>query len=613
MKRQLLFQDEKSHKFWTIEVEDNSHTVTYGRVGTQGQSKTKTFDSNKICRKEAEKLINAKLKKGYAEESQVDSTTKQITNSAHTDITVNLSNLGTDTLLQHFDWGDITDGHRNCPQLLEQLQNSDTQTLVHIIDTTLQTFTFVSGGGWMPHWMKALGGKRHHGSGLLFLRDALALLQKKDETAWVSSATRALPYVVCEGEAIDHDEGEAWDIYTELNQSLAPLYQQADKDFAIEQVLQSIALQLRAISTAHVCGDPLQSSVALLQSAIPSDAKLSILDLVLDFLNADFNMISWAISYNGLDEQLCERYAKAISTSQVGDSVTAQIITQLLLLKGEQSEFKNGRPTGSSCHEIYWPAINKEKNDRCPILHFDGNQVLDLGTFNLIPKVMCWTPEGLYFCIKNKIYRYTPKTKAWDIEYDASFHIAMLAYLHGKLCAIGAEPILCCKQENDWRRIELNSTAKFNGIAAGTDDSIWVTGTQGTIRLIKADHSVQAVDAIEKDKKNYRPVTTGKCTYIYCTTGLYRIDTKKPKRIIKKKITAAVAIGEVIYAATENTLLRIEKDKIKSSLPIKINFLAVLGDDLVACVDDKLYLLTEDKLRIILPAAKVSKVVKLPG
>ena len=43
--RTFQFSDAKSHKFWTIEVSGNSFTVTYGKVGTAGQTQTKSFAS----------------------------------------------------------------------------------------------------------------------------------------------------------------------------------------------------------------------------------------------------------------------------------------------------------------------------------------------------------------------------------------------------------------------------------------------------------------------------------------------------------------------------------------------------------------------------------------
>lgn len=63
----LEYNDEKASKFWTITLQDNSHTVTYGKIGTKGQSKTKTFDTPEKAQKDLEKLVKAKRKKGYEE------------------------------------------------------------------------------------------------------------------------------------------------------------------------------------------------------------------------------------------------------------------------------------------------------------------------------------------------------------------------------------------------------------------------------------------------------------------------------------------------------------------------------------------------------------------
>ncbi len=67
MKAELIYQDSSSNKFWRIAVEGNEHTVTYGRVGTNGTSKTKTFADTAAALKDAQKLIKAKQKKGYKE------------------------------------------------------------------------------------------------------------------------------------------------------------------------------------------------------------------------------------------------------------------------------------------------------------------------------------------------------------------------------------------------------------------------------------------------------------------------------------------------------------------------------------------------------------------
>lgn len=57
--------DGKSHKFWAAEVDGGELTTQWGRIGTDGQSKTKSLDSPEAADKELAKLIRAKTKKGY--------------------------------------------------------------------------------------------------------------------------------------------------------------------------------------------------------------------------------------------------------------------------------------------------------------------------------------------------------------------------------------------------------------------------------------------------------------------------------------------------------------------------------------------------------------------
>lgn len=65
--RTFQFSDAKSHKFWTIAVTGESFTVTYGKVGTAGQTSTKTFATAEKARAEADKLVAEKTGKGYVE------------------------------------------------------------------------------------------------------------------------------------------------------------------------------------------------------------------------------------------------------------------------------------------------------------------------------------------------------------------------------------------------------------------------------------------------------------------------------------------------------------------------------------------------------------------
>ncbi len=65
--RRFEFQDPSSHKFWQINLEGSSFTVTYGRIGAAGQTQTKTFPSEQKARAEHDKLVLEKLGKGYVE------------------------------------------------------------------------------------------------------------------------------------------------------------------------------------------------------------------------------------------------------------------------------------------------------------------------------------------------------------------------------------------------------------------------------------------------------------------------------------------------------------------------------------------------------------------
>jgi predicted DNA-binding WGR domain protein len=65
--RHFEFVGGSSKKFWEISQSGNSVTVCFGRIGTAGQSQTKTFTDEARARREAERLIAEKLKKGYTE------------------------------------------------------------------------------------------------------------------------------------------------------------------------------------------------------------------------------------------------------------------------------------------------------------------------------------------------------------------------------------------------------------------------------------------------------------------------------------------------------------------------------------------------------------------
>jgi predicted DNA-binding WGR domain protein len=65
--RRFEFVGGASRKFWEITVTGATLTVRFGRLGTVGQTQTKSFGSAVRCEQEAAKLVAEKLRKGYAE------------------------------------------------------------------------------------------------------------------------------------------------------------------------------------------------------------------------------------------------------------------------------------------------------------------------------------------------------------------------------------------------------------------------------------------------------------------------------------------------------------------------------------------------------------------
>jgi len=65
--RYFEFVDGSSSKFWEIKLEGTSFTTRYGKIGTEGQTSMKEYDSDDKAQKEYDKLVAEKTKKGYAE------------------------------------------------------------------------------------------------------------------------------------------------------------------------------------------------------------------------------------------------------------------------------------------------------------------------------------------------------------------------------------------------------------------------------------------------------------------------------------------------------------------------------------------------------------------
>jgi DNA ligase 1 len=68
--RYFEFVEGASSKFWSIVMNGNDVIVRYGRIGTAGQEKSKSFTSQSAARKYYDDIIEEKVGKGYSEKSQ---------------------------------------------------------------------------------------------------------------------------------------------------------------------------------------------------------------------------------------------------------------------------------------------------------------------------------------------------------------------------------------------------------------------------------------------------------------------------------------------------------------------------------------------------------------
>ena len=60
------FSEGSANKFWAITLSGKGYTATYGKIGSNGQTTLKTFDSDAEAKNEYDKIIAEKVKKGYA-------------------------------------------------------------------------------------------------------------------------------------------------------------------------------------------------------------------------------------------------------------------------------------------------------------------------------------------------------------------------------------------------------------------------------------------------------------------------------------------------------------------------------------------------------------------
>ena len=56
-----------SSKFWEVAVNGTAVTVRFGRIGSAGQTQTKSLENAVAAKKHADNLIGEKTRKGYRE------------------------------------------------------------------------------------------------------------------------------------------------------------------------------------------------------------------------------------------------------------------------------------------------------------------------------------------------------------------------------------------------------------------------------------------------------------------------------------------------------------------------------------------------------------------
>lgn len=70
--RYFEFVEGSSSKFWSIAMVGNDVTVKYGRIGTSGQEKTKSFATSNAAQKYYDDIVEEKVEKGYEEKDNDD-------------------------------------------------------------------------------------------------------------------------------------------------------------------------------------------------------------------------------------------------------------------------------------------------------------------------------------------------------------------------------------------------------------------------------------------------------------------------------------------------------------------------------------------------------------
>jgi predicted DNA-binding WGR domain protein len=105
MRREFYFQDDRSNKFWTIEVTNSVIVTTNGRLGAKPRETRKELPDAAAALREADRLTSAKLRDGYLEGAIADAPAYEKPNWAE----IGMSESVFWRIIKLFDWKKLGD------------------------------------------------------------------------------------------------------------------------------------------------------------------------------------------------------------------------------------------------------------------------------------------------------------------------------------------------------------------------------------------------------------------------------------------------------------------------------------------------------------------------
>jgi predicted DNA-binding WGR domain protein/Leucine-rich repeat (LRR) protein len=117
MKRLFEFRDGSSAKFWEITLEGSTVITRYGKIGSVGNNAHKSFADEDAAKKEFEKLVKEKTKKGYLEPGVTNAAATSSTATSSASVLTVTTTAGVTTYLEHPDQNEFFEVHENNNQV----------------------------------------------------------------------------------------------------------------------------------------------------------------------------------------------------------------------------------------------------------------------------------------------------------------------------------------------------------------------------------------------------------------------------------------------------------------------------------------------------------------